>query len=207
MAQENLDTEVNESVRLTEREEKDARKAAKFISNKMQNYSDDSDNSDSDGELISDSIKDIVKKAKKERIRLGIGLKVSLYANAGPVALVEINERTTRSTNLAHISQNASRLFAINTPDFYQVKRELLLHSTLRDISFNLFKNEDHPYFGRATCIAMHSFKSDQIIFVGNSRGYIRAFSMETAQEKKPLFDPKVLDKEVVSIDISGDGK
>ena len=78
-----------------------------------QNYSDDSDNSDSDGELISDSIKDIVKKAKNERIRLGIGLKVSLYANAGPVALVELNERMSKSNNLAHISQNASKLFSI----------------------------------------------------------------------------------------------
>ena len=42
---------------------------------------------------------------------------------------------------------------------------------------------------------------------MGNSKGYIRAFSMDTAQEKKPLFDPKVRDREVVSIDISADGR
>lgn len=52
----------------------------------------------------------------------------------------------------------------------------------------------------------MHKFKSDHIIFVGNSTGYIRAFSMTSQLEKRPLYDKRVV-KEVVSVDVSRDGR
>ena len=100
--------------------------------------------------------------------------------------------------------QDASELLHLDR-EFYKTKHELLLHASFEQISKKLYKELEHAYFGYTTCIAMHAFKSTSIIFVGNSAGYIRAFSMETQEEKRPLYDANAATskQEVISIDIS----
>lgn len=87
------------------------------------------------------------------------------------------------------------------------MKRELLLYSSFQNISSLLYQEPEHPYRGHVSCIAVHRFKSANMIFVGNSSGYIRAFCMNSQTEKKPLYDIKVGRSPVESIDITSDGK
>ena len=64
--------------------------------------------------------------------------------------------------------------------DFYAPKGNFLLHSNFQAISKLLYQDNNHPYKGHISCVAMHSFKSSDVIFTGNSAGYIRAFNMKT---------------------------
>lgn len=81
--------------------------------------SDDSDSSESD--LISSQVKKIVDKAKNQRIKLGTAIKMSLYDKAGPMTLVELNERMNSENYIHNAIQKASRLLSLE-PGFYNVK-------------------------------------------------------------------------------------
>ena len=103
---------------------------------------------------------------------------MSLYDKAGCVSLVELNEKLIKSNQDRMVAESSKLLMF--EPNFYAPKSDFLLHSNFEAISKLLYQDNNHPYKGHVSCVAMHSFKSSDVIFSGNSAGYIRAFKMKS---------------------------
>ena len=94
------------------------------------------DDSNSDDEL-GQTVRQIVQKAKTEKIRLGTVLKKYLYDYAGPVMLVSLNERMKENDHKATI-EDASQVFNLDA-NFNDIKHDLLLYSSFQNISNLLY--------------------------------------------------------------------
>ena len=145
-------------------------------------------------------------KANQATINLGTKIKATLYNNACSVTLVQLNE-TERQIDREIIIEQASQLLSFSD-EFYDVKKKLVELKDFSKLGENLFKvtTPAHPYHGTITCICIHLYKSTSVVFVGNSAGYVRVFSLNSQKEKQPFFDEQLKGFTVNAIDVSEDG-
>ena len=188
---------INESV-LDKRQampKSDIKQIINFGLDKIQNDDEDNDVSSEEDILggenhfISSNVRQLMDKAMKTTPRLGSAIKMHVYASAGPVCLVSLNEKNKGEIARARLIEEARQLFTFDD-DFYKTDRNLVQFQQFEEISRAIYTDTESPYFVHVTAVTMHRFKSSTIVFVGNTRGFIRPFCLSTSQEWRPLSDP-----------------
>ena len=178
-----------------------------FIAESQFYDSDDSDSSelDEDDEMIAKKIQDIAERAENQKMKLGTALRVAIYDKASPVTLVELHEsQNMQSQHKLIVAENLLQNFH---KDFYNIQRQIVNFCELPQISHQLYKEQNHAYYGQVTCIKLFRAKNGMMIFVGNNAGYIQVFDTLTQKQRKPLYHPRLANNAVTCIDISENGQ
>ena len=177
----------------------------KFINKQLMMSSSDEDDDDDEAAANNNGARQrLHSETKKLKAKMAEQARAAAFEKMTPVALVELHERQSQHTPEKMI-EAASQLLSFDK-EFYNVKKELFNYSHFQAISQSLYEETSHQYYGLVSCIRMFRAKNGDVIFVGNSAGYIRVYDTKTQRQMKPLYDDSLFQNKVLCIDISEDG-
>lgn len=118
------------------------------------------------------------------------------------LSVIESNEKANQPVNEKTQSEYLERSESMDDADdeYLDAKRDILLVDDMPDLS-DYINDKKQQFYGVISCAASYG----NYLFVGNSQGYIRAFELNAVRptDMKPLFDQKVYENKVTSLDIA----